>query len=609
MEPPHEGGRAPRAARSAARRRHGARGIRRGDRPKDRGRAERRAAAPGRGRREAPERSTPAPHPERAHVCPARTSSARPDHDGGRPGQHATLGRGLWRRRRPRLSPKAVPGLRALRRRGSRRDGNGTGPCEKGPRAHGRRDRRDLTRRNGQPVLHRASGAVLMTAATNPSRILLVEDDENDVLFLERAFDKAGAPRPFRVLGDGQETIAYLSGADGFENRSEHPLPSHLILDLKIPRKNGFEVLEWVRNDPRWKDLPVVALTSSGDQGDRDRARALGVDGYFVKPSRHPALVEIVKQIVSLWALGERSPGSGGPVSPVEEPLTAEAPAAGPPAGLLELFPGDGEMASLMRQLEWSRTPVGPIATWPENLRTAVRICVTSTLPMWVWWGPEYTQFYNDAYRPILGNKHPLWLGHSGKECWMDIWNQVGPMLEGVRSTGRATGYHDLQVVMDRYLPQEETYLTLSFSPILGRGSNVDGLFCICGETTSRVVSQRRLQTLRDLAAGTARESDEAEACKAAAAILANNALDVPFALIYLAEPDGASTRLAAASGIDAGTADAPLAIQASNGAAAPWPLAAVSREGRTRHLSSIRTSAPLPGGPWPEPARDAFIL
>src|SRR5262249_9843307 len=157
--------------------------------------------------------------------------------------------------------------------------------------------------------------------------------------------------------------------------------------------------------------------------------------------------------------------------------------------------------------------------------------------------------------------------------------------------------------------PREETYLTLSFSPILGRGSDVDGLFCVCGETTTRVVSQRRLQTLRDLAAGTAQESDEAEACKAAAAILANNALDVPFALIYLADADGVSTRLAAETGIDAGTAEALLAIHASNGLAAPWPLGAVSREGRTRHLSSIGTSAPLPGGPWPEPATDVFIV
>jgi len=443
---------------------------------------------------------------------------------------------------------------------------------------------------------------------TAAPRILLVEDDENDVLFLERAFDKAGAPRPFRVLGDGQEAIAYLSGTGGFEDRSEHPAPSHLILDLKIPRRNGFEVLEWLRKDPRWKDLRVVTLTSSGDQGDRDRARALGVDGYFVKPSRHPALVEVAKQIVSLWALGEAPPSSGRPISPAGGP-GIEAPGASPPAALLELFPGDGEMQSLMRRLDWQATPVGPIATWPEHLRTAVRICVTSTFPMSVWWGHDYTQFYNDAYRPILGNKHPMWLGRSGKECWKDIWHQVGPMLEGVRSTGRATGYQDLQIVMDRHLPREETYFTLSVSPILGRGSDVDGLLCVCGETTSRVVSQRRLQTLRDLAARTSQEKDETEACKAAATILADNPLDVPFALIYLADADGASTQLAAAAGMRAGTADAPLVIQTSNGNTTPWPLGVVSREGRTRQLSSILTSAPLPGGPWPEPASDVFIL
>src|SRR5262249_55140786 len=169
-----------------------------------------------------------------------------------------------------------------------------------------------------------------MTAATTPPRILLVEDDENDVLFLERAFDKAGAPRPFRILGDGQDVIAYLSGTGGFEDRSEHPAPSHLILDLKIPRVNGCEVLEWIRNDPRWKALHVVALTPSGDRGAGDGAGAGGVDGSFVNPSRHPALVEMVKQIVSLWAMG------GGPIGVVAGP-PAGAPTAGPPATLLEL--------------------------------------------------------------------------------------------------------------------------------------------------------------------------------------------------------------------------------------------------------------------------------
>ena len=127
---------------------------------------------------------------------------------------------------------------------------------------------------------------------TAAPRILLVEDDENDVLFLERAFDKAGAPRPFRVLRDGQEAIAYLSGTGGFEDRSEHPAPSHLILDLKIPRRNGFEVLEWIREQPHLKDLCTLILTSSPEERDRQWAAQLNAKAFYVKPPTPEMITE-----------------------------------------------------------------------------------------------------------------------------------------------------------------------------------------------------------------------------------------------------------------------------------------------------------------------------
>ncbi len=142
-------------------------------------------------------------------------------------------------------------------------------------------------------------------------RILLVEDDENDVLFLERAFDKVRVPRPFQVLGDGPHVIEYLSGIAPYDDRAQYPVPSHLIIDLKIARPRGLDVLEWLRSDARYALLRVVVLTSSGDLGDRSRAHALGVDAYFVKPSRHADLVEIVRQIAALWGLSV-SPAVGG---------------------------------------------------------------------------------------------------------------------------------------------------------------------------------------------------------------------------------------------------------------------------------------------------------
>src|SRR2546428_1313578 len=91
-----------------------------------------------------------------------------------------------------------------------------------------------------------------------------------------------------------------------------------------------------------------------------------------------------------------------------------------------------GETAALMRTVDWSATPLGPVESWPPTLRSALSLCVGSPVPMMIWWGPELVTLYNDAYRPILGSrKHPRALGRPGRECWRDIWSVIGPMLEG----------------------------------------------------------------------------------------------------------------------------------------------------------------------------------
>jgi hypothetical protein len=162
------------------------------------------------------------------------------------------------------------------------------------------------------------------------------------------------------------------------------------------------------------------------------------------------------------------------------------------------IFPGESEMAGRMRDFDWSTNELGPPQNWPENLRITVRICLTSRFPIVVWWGPNYTTFYNDAYISYLGRtKHPQWLGRSGNQCWHEIWPVIGPMLEGVFATGQATWSQDLLLILDRNLSQEEGYFTFSYGPILDNQNNVNGIFCACFETTEQVVSTRRLETLR----------------------------------------------------------------------------------------------------------------
>jgi len=139
--------------------------------------------------------------------------------------------------------------------------------------------------------------------ASADTRILVVEDNPDDAFFLERAFRKAGLSGFDRVLGSGGDAIDYLSGCGGFSDRGSHPLPSHLVLDLKIPKVSGLEVLGWIREQPALRGLRVVVLSSSGERRDLEQAEALGVDGYFIKPTGAIELVEIVREIGRRWGL------------------------------------------------------------------------------------------------------------------------------------------------------------------------------------------------------------------------------------------------------------------------------------------------------------------
>jgi len=139
------------------------------------------------------------------------------------------------------------------------------------------------------------------------AEILLVEDNPDDVLLIQRAFRKLGAVNPLRVVSDGEQAVAYLGGDGPYADRGVHPLPSLMLLDLKLPRRSGFEVLEWLRGRPGLRRLPVVVLTSSRESQDVDRAADLGANSYLVKPVQFDALQEMVRTLRLYWIqLNER---------------------------------------------------------------------------------------------------------------------------------------------------------------------------------------------------------------------------------------------------------------------------------------------------------------
>jgi hypothetical protein len=164
-------------------------------------------------------------------------------------------------------------------------------------------------------------------------------------------------------------------------------------------------------------------------------------------------------------------------------------------------FHGKSEMAQRMRALDWSRTTLGPVDQWPEPLRTSVSTCLDCAFPIVLWWGRDLAILYNDEYIPMLGPaKHPAALGELGSKVWAEIWDVVGPMLSHVMVTAEPTRSRDLLLHIDRGYP-EEAYFSFSYSPIHGEDGHVAGIFCPVIETTGKVIGERRLRSLRDLAA------------------------------------------------------------------------------------------------------------
>ena len=162
------------------------------------------------------------------------------------------------------------------------------------------------------------------------------------------------------------------------------------------------------------------------------------------------------------------------------------------------LFDGPGEMRVLCRAFDWSATPLGPSATWPQSLRTTAGMLLASRNPMFLWWGPELIQIYNDAYRPSFGaeGRHPRALGMRGRECWTDIWEVIGPQIEQVMTTGEATWHEDQYLPIERNGRLEDVWWTYSYSPVRDEDGRIAATLVVCQETTTRVVGQRERDQL-----------------------------------------------------------------------------------------------------------------
>ncbi|MBS0168977.1 MAG: response regulator [Nitrospira sp.] len=274
----------------------------------------------------------------------------------------------------------------------------------------------------------------------------------------------------------------------------------------------------------------------------------------------------------------------------------------------LDFLVSGGDMATRIGTYEWSAHPLGLPHQWPHSLKLAVRIMLTSRYAMWMGWGSEFYFFCNDAYLPTVGIKADWVLGASARRVWAEIWDDIGPRAESVVRTGCATWDQSLPLFLERSGMAEETYHTFSYSPLPDDDGAIGGMLCVVTEDTERVIGERRLTLLRELAADLTGINSERELFAAIEHRLIRAGQDLPFTVTYLLDPKQAQADLACSSGVMAGEPTAPDRLPLHVDGA--WPIGQQMTNGEpviVEDLASRFTS--VPAGPWNKAPRQAVVI
>ncbi|HWM70956.1 MAG TPA: response regulator [Steroidobacteraceae bacterium] len=280
----------------------------------------------------------------------------------------------------------------------------------------------------------------------------------------------------------------------------------------------------------------------------------------------------------------------------------------------LAFLAGGGDMGARMRTHDWHASSLGPPERWPQSLKTIVRVMLDSRYAMWMAWGPDLTFFCNDAYLPTVGLKRDWVLGARSDEVWKEIWPDIGPRIEHVLASGEATWDEGLLLFLQRSGFSEETYHTFSYSPVYDDQIRITGMLCVVTEVTERVIGERRLRVLRDLAAQSVGIENVAGSCRRAIQVLAQYPNDLPFTALYLIGDKGVdpgSSRGAGARRVavsrDLPESWFPVMLDLAHGRN-QWQL------GEPGELRISLTDLPQRGlrvsaGPWPDHVQQALVL
>jgi PAS domain S-box-containing protein len=381
--------------------------------------------------------------------------------------------------------------------------------------------------------------------------------------------------------------------ADGIEavEKTKKLRPDVVLMDMTMPRMDGAEATRKIRREIPESQVVIVSQNDPGLM--RKLADQVGARAYVSKANLVrdllPAISKIVKESHSHEAELDETPKHGG----------------------VDWLFGGGSLAALIREHDWSQTPLGPLVEWPQSLRTAVNLMLNSQHPMWIGWGPAKTFLYNEAYISVLSlAKHPLALGKPASDVWAEIWDVCGPLADNVFERGEPSFVDEVRLFMNRGDYLEETYYSFSYSPIYDESGKVSGLFCPSAEITAKVLNARRLRTLSELSAKSLIEKSRDTACRSCIEIISQNPDDIPFALLYLFDENRNTARLEGSCHITEGL-DRVSPVSVALGREAKsllWPIRKLAEGGLSRTVP-LESSEPLPYGPAQQRLREAIIL
>ncbi|WP_162903160.1 ATP-binding protein [Taibaiella koreensis] len=268
----------------------------------------------------------------------------------------------------------------------------------------------------------------------------------------------------------------------------------------------------------------------------------------------------------------------------------------------LNFLKGGGETGALLRTLDWEQTSLGDPAYWPQSLKTCVRIILTSRQPMFVWWGKELINIYNEAYRSIVGGKHPWAMGKPAREVWREIWDQAGPRAETALTTNEGTYDESLLLIMERNGYPEETYYTFSYSPVPGDDGMPQGIICANTDDTERILNDRELRTLKDLSKGFIDSKTDEDIYNSTIKVIQDNPWDFPFALLYRVAEEQILCTMHTGN-----LAEGTFPMALSPGEASSFQIGEVVADLKARTIPV--QDASLPGGAWSIPPHQVLVL